>query len=248
MLRGSLFIISWIPPTDIHELLLCAEVYFFLSSAHNSAHSEQAFTFSNYHFNREMDNPVIFYFEKNKMFVKILISGWSVLLSECSNTEFTKKHLLLPWRLRLAFSRPRPGQKIYSTKYFCLKSHLMTSNCRCVPWWGYETWNHWTLPGPDPVQRRVSSKRWFNLGPLTLERSAALVSFKGTIWCQPFSKGHWITLILDLCLFLPDWCRNQQTQNVDQTTFLSEKVKNSQSAGNPVTSWCYLDAARREPQ
>ena len=96
MLRGSFFIICWIPPTDIPELLLRAEVYFFLSSAHNSAHSEQAFTFSNYCFNRERDKSVIFYFETNKMFGKILVSGRSVLLSECSNTEFTKRHFLLP--------------------------------------------------------------------------------------------------------------------------------------------------------
>lgn len=60
-----LITICWIP-TDIHELLLYAGVYFFFPAL-NFGHSEQAFIFSSYRFFREKDQSFIFSFERKKI-------------------------------------------------------------------------------------------------------------------------------------------------------------------------------------
>lgn len=125
------FILCFIDSSNIHELVLCAEVYVFLYSTYNSASQRKPLLLS---FIILAEERIIYLFLWKKRWKNMISGRLCVLLSRVFQPfGLTNKWFILSQILRLAFLGPRPRWKPYSARYFCLKSHLITYKHRHVP-------------------------------------------------------------------------------------------------------------------
>lgn len=104
-----LITICWIP-TDIHELLLHAGVYFFFSCTQFWPLRASLYFFQLLLFQRKGSVLYLFLWEKEDNLEKYWPVGYLFCSAECPNTLGLPKYLLLQI-LRLLFLRPRPRWK-----------------------------------------------------------------------------------------------------------------------------------------